>query len=158
MSDAATIFQFEADFAGALYCIPMSVRLKLDDVGIKVSLKQWNKLSRNERDRLLAEPCETGAQRSVYRQLVAGLIEARTGAKAQDLPVDSHPEWTDASRIPTQVGEYFLSKGLAALTLEQWAGLTPLKRFVLIKLTRPGHSNENFLPALHEFGLLKGAA
>jgi hypothetical protein len=32
--------------------------------------------------------------------------------------------------------------------------LTPLQRFALFKLTRPGHSNENFIPAMWEFSIL----
>jgi hypothetical protein len=39
------------------------------------------------------------------------------------------------------------------LTLQQWASLTPLQRFALIKLSRSGHENSNFLPALQEFQL-----
>ena len=35
----------------------------------------------------------------------------------------------------------------------QWKNLNPLQRFALTKLTRGGHENENFLPALREFGL-----
>jgi hypothetical protein len=158
MTAAAIIFQFEADFAGALYCIPMSVRLKLDDVGVKVSLKQWNKLAREERDRLLQQPCGTESERRAYHDYLAARIEARTGARPQDLPIESHPAWTDATQVPGQVSEYFLAKELAPLTLPQWAGLSPLQRFVLIKLTRPGHSNDNFLPALREFGLPQATA
>jgi hypothetical protein len=52
-----------------------------------------------------------------------------------------------------QVSEYFVAEGRSPLTLPQWAGLPPLQRYVLIKLTRPGHRNENLLPALREFGL-----
>ncbi|MFN4279704.1 nitrate reductase associated protein [Thermosynechococcus sp.] len=39
------------------------------------------------------------------------------------------------------------------LTREKWAVLTPLQRFVLVKLSQPGHENCNFWPALQEFGL-----
>jgi len=35
----------------------------------------------------------------------------------------------------------------------QWKNLNSLQRFALIKLTRGGHENENFIPALREFGL-----
>jgi len=153
LSDAAVIFDFESDFAGALYCIPMSVRLKLDNVGVKVSLKQWNKLGRDERDQLLVRPCDTLTDRRAYHDYLVTAIEARTGDKASGLPVESHPEWLDASRIPAQVSEYFAAEGRSPLTVLQWAGLAPLQRYVLIKLTRPGHRNENFLPALREFGL-----
>ncbi len=40
-------------------------------------------------------------------------------------------------------------------TLTQWAGLSPLQRFAIFKLTRPGHTNENFVPAMREFGLIQ---
>jgi hypothetical protein len=36
---------------------------------------------------------------------------------------------------------------------EQWAALSPLQRFALIKLSRSSHENSNFLPALKEFQL-----
>lgn len=36
---------------------------------------------------------------------------------------------------------------------QQWASLTTLRRFALFKLTRPGHDNDNFVPAMLEFGL-----
>jgi hypothetical protein len=147
------IFDFESDFAGALYCIPMSVRLKLDNVGVKVSLKQWNKLARDERDQLLIRPCNAPADRRAYRDYLVAAIEARTGDKASELAVAEHPEWLDDSRIPVQVSEYFAAESRSPLTLPQWTGLAPLQRYVLIKLTRPGHRNENFLPALREFGL-----
>ena len=148
------IFAFESDFAGSLHCIPMAVRLKLDNCGVKVSLKQWNRLTREQRDQLLAQPCDTPQNNRSYRDYLVGIIETRTGDKAKDLPVESHPEWTDESRVPDQVSAYFTAQGLAPLSLPQWTGLAPLQRYVLIKLTHPGHSNDNFLPALQEFGLL----
>jgi len=154
VSDAQSIFGFESDFAGGLYCIPMSVRLKLDEIGVKVSLKHWNKLSREERDQLLIRPCDAEPSRRSYRDYLVAALKARTGAEAQALPIEPHPEWADAGRVPAQVTQYFHSHGLAPLSQPQWSGLTPLKRFVLIKLTRPGHSNDNFMPALREFGLL----
>jgi hypothetical protein len=153
LGEADVIFDFESDFAGALYCIPMSVRLKLDNVGVKVSLKQWNRLERAERDELLVRPCDAPADRHSYRDYLVAAIEARTGDKPGELAVAGHPEWLDASWIPVQVSEYFAAEGREALTLTQWAELAPLQRYVLIKLTRPGHRNENFLPALREFGL-----
>jgi hypothetical protein len=40
------------------------------------------------------------------------------------------------------------------VTLQQWASLTPLQRFALIKLSRSSHEDKNFLPALKEFHLV----
>jgi hypothetical protein len=156
VDNSQAIFDFELDFAGALYCIPMSVRLKLDNVGVKVSLKQWNKLTRDERAELLARPCDTGPARQAYKGFLTSAIEARTGTRPQELPIDAQPQWDDAAQVPGQVSHYFVEKGLAAMTQAQWAELTPLQRFALIKLTRPGHSNNNFMPALKEFGVLAG--
>jgi len=68
--------------------------------------------------------------------------------------VDPHPAWIEESHVPAQVSDYFNAQGLAPLSLAQWQGLAPLQRYALIKLTRPGHSNDNFLPALREFGCL----
>lgn len=153
-TDSETIFDFEADFAGALYCIPMSVRMKLDEVGVKVSLKQWNRLEREERDQLLTRRCDSEIARRAYRSYLTAAIERRTGAPAQDLPIEPEPAWADERCVPSQISEYFAAHGVAPLSPTQWAALTPLKRFVLIKLTRPGHSNDNLLPALREFGLL----
>ena len=43
------LFDFERDFAGSLRCIPMIARQKLDIVGIKLSLRQWSRFTRDER-------------------------------------------------------------------------------------------------------------
>ena len=154
MDDSQRIFEFERDFAGVLYCIPMSVRLKLDNVGVKVSLKQWHKLTREERAELLARACDTEPARAAYRDFLISAIEMRTGARPQELAIEAHPEWEDDAHVPVQVRDYFSAQGMTAITLAQWAQLTAVQRFALIKLTRPGHSNENFLPALKEFGVL----
>jgi len=156
MGDASTIFGFEADFAGALYCIPMAVRLKLDNCGVKVSLKQWNRLAREQRDELLARPCDTPQSTESYRSYLIASIEARTGEAPQNLRIDPQPDWIEPSRIPSQVSSYLDAQGLPPLSQPQWAALAPLQRYALIKLTRAGHSNSNLVPALREFGILSG--
>ncbi len=40
------------------------------------------------------------------------------------------------------------------ISLEQWQKLPPSQRFALIKLSRPGHENLNFYPALKEFHIV----
>src|SRR5579871_2893685 len=121
MDERNVIFDFEADFAGALYCIPMSVRLKLDQVGVKVSLKQWNRLPREARDALLERPCGTPEEQRAYRDYLASAILERTGEPPQALPVESHPPWQDAQRVPSQVSRYFEAQGLEPLSGAQWA-------------------------------------
>jgi hypothetical protein len=59
----------------------------------------------------------------------------------------------DSSTVPVALQEKAQEIGVN-LTLEQWAALTPLQRFALIKLSRPSHENKNFPRAIAEFHLL----
>lgn len=147
-----TFFQFEADFTESLRCIPMQVRYKLDTCGIKLKLPQWNQFSDRDRHVLVEMPCQTHPEIQTYRDFLCDLIRDRTGDVAKELPIDPHPPWNCDDRLPAEVLEKTQTCGVT-LTLEQWANLTPLQRFVLIKLSRPSHENKNFLPALAEFGL-----
>jgi hypothetical protein len=154
MSTSSEIFAFEKDFAGALYCIPMVVRRKLDLCGVKVSLKQWNKFALDEREHMVAQSCESASEIDAYGRYVVSVIENRTNEPAQLLERDAGAEWNDAMSVPQRVSDYSIERGVEAPTLAQWAALTPLQRFAIFKLTRPGHSNENFVPAMREFGLI----
>ena len=61
------LFAFEDDFVAALRCIPMAVRLKLDRSGIKLTLRQWSRFTRSDRQILLDAPCRTFEEISEYR-------------------------------------------------------------------------------------------
>ena len=154
VNDSARIFKFETDFAGALYCIPMAVRRKLDRCGVKVSLKQWNRFPLEEREQLVAQGCETQDEVEAYARSVVTLIETRTQDAPQLVDKDAGLEWNDTAQVPARLIDYADDLEVHPPTLSQWAALTPLQRFALFKLTRPGHSNDNFLPAMKEFGLL----
>lgn len=149
----AQFFQFEADFVASLRCIPMQVRMKLDTCGVKLKLSQWHQFNQQDRQQLVDRPCETAAEIATYRGFLHQLILDRTQTIATDLAIDPTPAWLNASQIPASVQEQTTTSG-AVITSEQWAGLTPLQRFALIKLSRSGHENNNFFPALKEFHLI----
>ena len=155
MTDNSTIFAFETDFAGALYCIPMAVRRKLDLCGVKVSLKQWNRFSIEERERLVAQGCNTPDETDAYQRQVASLIQTRAGDTPEFLDRDAGAEWKDASTVPQRLIEYCAERDAPPPSQPQWAALSELQRFALFKLTRPGHTNQNFVPAMREFGLIR---
>jgi len=155
MGTPAGIFEFEVDFVGALNCIPMSVRLKLDCCGVKISLNQWNQLAAGERERLLREPCDSAETAGRYRQLLMNFVESHSGQAPKTLDIDAHPLWAAADRIPESLRMQFAALHLTSLTVPQWSGLSHLQRFALLKLSQPGHDNANFIPALREFGLLQ---
>jgi hypothetical protein len=154
MPNDSTIFAFETDFAGALYCIPMAVRRKLDLCGVKVSLKQWNKFTLGEREQLVARPCDTSEETDAYQREVAHLLQTRAGDTPQFLDRDAGTEWKEVSSVPQRLIDYCQERGVEAPSITQWGALTELQRFALFKLTRPGHTNENFVPAMREFGMI----
>jgi hypothetical protein len=130
------LFKFERDFQTDLRCIPMVVRHRLDQCGIKMSLKEWVKLGPEQRSEVLGridEPVER------FAEAVDALVERRMGQRPARLPIEADPAWADTTRVP--------------LTQPQWAGLAPLQRFALYKLSRSSHKNENFVPACREFGV-----
>ena len=135
------MFEFERDFAEGMTCIPMAVRFKLDACGIKLSLKEWAKLTPQQRMELF------GAPPPVFNDRMRALAP-----EAKSLEVDARPPWDDAGVVPVTVADKAREKGIA-LDVARWAALTPLQRFALCKLCRPKHDNENFVPACREFGL-----
>ncbi|NJO78454.1 MAG: nitrate reductase maturation protein NarM [Cyanobacteria bacterium RM1_2_2] len=147
----ADFFQFEADFVDTLRCIPMQVRYKLDTCGIKLKLPHWNQFNVSERQQLVEMPCTTAAEIQAYRSRLQQMVQVHTGELPADLLVESHP-WLEAKAIPESVQTQAESVG-CSISLTEWANLSPLQRFALIKLSRSQHENKNFLPALQEFGL-----
>lgn len=149
------LFDFERDFAGSLRCIPMIARQKLDIVGIKLSLRQWSRFTREERGQLADLPCETVPEQATYRELVAHLIATRSDEPLRHLVTRGLEAWRDADHMPDAVKTQAQADGIAPPTARQWASLLPLQRFALVKLARSKHENENFVPAMREFGLLQ---
>ncbi len=148
-----TFFNFEADFVDSLRCIPMVVRMKLDICGVKLKLAEWNHFNQIECERLVDLPCQNVVEIGDYRDYVSQLIFEHTGHQASMLPVDPDPAWLKEGEIPASIQTKAAEVGVE-ITSTQWANLTPLQRFALIKLTRSQHENNNFLPALQEFGLI----
>jgi hypothetical protein len=150
----SAIFQFEQDFAGSLRCIPMAVRFKLDRCGVKLSLRQWSRFGPEERERMLRLACERREEIEAYRRELEELIQLRSTQPPEYLPIEGEPLWADAARVPEQVVQFAAQVQVPPPSGSQWAALSPLQRFTLIKLSRAKHDNVNFVPAMREFGLL----
>lgn len=147
-------FQFERDFVeDGIRCIPMMVRFKLDACGIKLRLKEWSKFSPAEKSILCEMGCDKPAELQLYRNYLQELVYRYTGKAATDLPIDPDPEWMHTNEIPFSLQQE-LAKYNRRISLLQWKSLSNLKRFSLMKLTRPGHENRNFPGAIKEFGLV----
>lgn len=153
MNDAQ-LFAFEDDFVATLRCIPMAVRLKLDRSGIKLTLRQWSRFTRDDRQALLELACRTPGEVAAYRARLVELVALRAKEEARPLPDPPAPIWESALAAPSVVATFAASVGVRAPSPRAWGELTELQRFALIKLTRDNHDNVNFIPAMREFGLV----
>ncbi len=153
LSMSSSFFEFEQDFVGNLRCIPMTVRHSLDTCGVKLQLEHWNQFTQAERQDLVSWPCANDSEAQAYRDKLQTLVTEKVGKPAKTLDIPTSPPWQSQSEIPEQVQQKFEEQSVS-LSLDQWKSLSELQRFALIKLSRPSHENNNFLPALKEFGLL----
>jgi hypothetical protein len=131
----------------------MIVRYKLDTCGIKLKLEHWHQFTTQERQQTIDNPCTTPAEIQAYRSQLQSLVIAKTGSPPKDLEIDRPFPWENLQQIPATTQAKVQDLNLS-LSLDQWASLSALQRFVLIKLSQPSHENRNFLPALKEFGLV----
>ncbi|WP_052273503.1 nitrate reductase associated protein [Flavihumibacter solisilvae] len=147
-------FRFESDFVEEnIRCIPMTVRLKLDLAGIKLSLAAWSRCTVEERYALATLQCYLPAEKRFYRQLLVTIILRTTGEAPVEIPVDTDPPWDNCQVIPSSLQDHVKLYGLV-IDKRSWSRLTRLQRFALLKLCRPGHENRNFPLAIKEFGLI----
>jgi hypothetical protein len=152
--DGIEYFDFEEDFIEEnVRCIPMIVRFKMDAAGIKLKLAEWSKFKKEERIALALLPTTTADEVNAYNNHLSALIEKRTGSKATVLAINPKPNWGNLENIEEMLQEKAKELDLI-ITTQQWASLTNLQRFALLKLCRPGHENKNFPKAITEFKLI----
>jgi hypothetical protein len=154
----AHLFAFEADFVATLRCIPMAVRLKLDLSEIKLSLRQWSRLTTADRRTLLETPCESQDEVAGFRAMLIDLVHLRSGEIAKILTEPPEPLWKNGAQTPQAVIEHAHTISVLPPSADAWRRLNELQRFALLKLSRDNHDNVNFLPAMQEFGLLTTSA
>jgi hypothetical protein len=149
---ASRVFQFEADFAADLRCLPMAVRRKLDLAGVKLKLAQWHGLTPEERERLLAWSDDGPSLDALHLWL---LERSRTlpQGPAQPLPPVTGAGWQQAAAPPPNLVASCAQLGLV-LQPGGWGQLDELQRFALVKLSHPGHEHRNLPKALREFNLV----
>ena len=152
-SGPPALFAFEGDYQTDLRCIPMIVRHRLDECGIKLSLKDWVKLGPQLRATVLTSA--VSKELETFADAVEDLVARRTGAPPARMDIDPAPAWANTTQIPDEVVAKAAVEQVVIMPA-QWAGLAPLQRFALYKLSRSSHKNENFVPACREFGVVTG--
>ena len=95
-------FKFEDEVYESLSCVPMAARRKLDRVGLKISLKQWQQLGRGERLAICHLPADSAEECEALQLLVAEAVRNRCGVEAKELPLADR-EAAEPPATPTAV-------------------------------------------------------
>jgi hypothetical protein len=143
-------FQFEADIYETLNCVPMAVRRKLDRVGLKVGLDQWQSLSRAERLAICYMPAFSHDEREALRAVLVAAAMARFGCVPKELPVAAREEADPPSSVPLLLAARSKDAGYD-LEDEVWRSLDEDERYALLKLGNGKMVSHNLPKALAEF-------
>ncbi|MGA7873929.1 MAG: nitrate reductase associated protein [Candidatus Binatus sp.] len=143
-------FKFEAEIYEWLNCLPMAARRKLDAVGIKLHLAQWEQLGRGERLMICHAPADSEEEQSALRTFIEEVALARTGSPAKTLPDDTRRSANPPDRPPQILAHHARVAGVE-LDDKAWAALDDDQRYALIKLGDSERPSHNLELALQEF-------
>jgi hypothetical protein len=125
--------EHEADPDGAW--MPMAVRMKLDLVGLKIGLADWQALDARDRDTLLGADVETDEAVGRFTAfLERSLADAGRPAASHlsDEKLSDCDYWRSPGPVPARVAAGLAAVGHADL----WSRLDRFGRFVLFSLCR----------------------
>jgi hypothetical protein len=142
-------FKFEDEVHHSLACVPMAVRRKLDRVGVKVSLEQWQALAQHERLAICHLPTTSDDECGALKTFLEETVRARSGTAAKALSDEVRRSADPPAGPPERLVE---NAQTAGVTLNQalWERLDPDERYALIKLGGGAEQSHNFVAALHE--------
>jgi hypothetical protein len=143
-------FKFEAAIYESLNCLPMAARRKLDAVGIKLHLAQWEQLGRGERLMICHAPADSEEEQSALGAFIEEVALARTGSPAMILPDDTRRSANPPDHQPRLLAQHARVFGVE-LDEKAWAALDDEQRYALIKLGDSEKPSHNLKLALQEF-------
>jgi hypothetical protein len=143
-------FKFEDEVHQTLSCVPMAVRRKLDRIGVKLSLDQWQHLARSERLAICHLPAESGEERDATRTFIEEAVLSRSNIPTKALSEEVRRSAEPPSMPPMSLTELARTHGVA-LGQSEWDRLDSDERYALIKLSGGPTPSHNLAAALHEF-------
>ncbi len=142
-------FRFEGEIYNSLNCLPIAVRRKMDRAGIKMSLAQWQKLSRAERLAICHLPADSDEEVAVMRAFVNEAVVARSGSAPGELVAEKRKIAEPPVQPPQRLVERAHALGFE-LTRAGWDALDDDARYALVKLGDGAEAGLNFEAALTE--------
>jgi hypothetical protein len=141
-------FRYEAEFYPTLSRIPLHVRMKLDESGLKIALKDWLACSFEERSVLCHLPVESSEEKQTFAAYVDFLSRRDKGRSVEVTDVLDSILW-DQADVPAPVAQKSAS-GLNTVTIEEWRRWQPLQRYALYKTAISKSQPEAFADVLDE--------
>lgn len=126
-------FHFEDDIYCTLDCVPMTVRRKLDRIGLKVGLAQWQALGQGERLAVCHLPADHPDECDALRTFIVEAVQRVSGVAPKELA----PEQRATAEPPREVPQSLVADAGAAgvlLTQTMWEQLDSDQRYMLTKL------------------------
>jgi len=142
-------FKFEDEVHQSLACVPMAVRRKLDRVGVKVSLEQWQALAQHERLAICHLPTTSDEECDALRTFLKEAVRMRSGGATKTLSDEARRSAEPPATPPERLVENAQTAGIT-LSDTLWRRLDPDERYALIKLGGGIEQSHNFVMALHE--------
>jgi hypothetical protein len=142
-------FNFEAEIYQSLNCLPMAARRKLDRLGLKISLEQWQRLSRGERLMICHAPAITPEECDALKLFLEEVSVARTGIPLNPLSDQSRKEAEPPPEPPEALVANAQALGVA-VNKRKWEQLDDDERYALVKLGSTPRPSHNFKAALDE--------
>lgn len=128
--------------------IPMAVRMKLDLVGCKISLTQWQQLSPASRSQLTGMQLVGPEYSCLFRQSLDNALKLAGCRPSEDLPLAKRDQliaWWDPDQLPRELRARWEELELDT----KWRALNAFGRYVAWSLLRKGHVRK-LLAALTE--------
>ena len=142
-------FKFEDEVHHSLACVPMAVRRKLDRVGVKISLEQWQALARHERLAICHLPAASDEESEVLRTFLEETVRERAGGATRSLSNEVRRSAEPPATAPQRLVDNARTAGIT-LSQSVWEHLDADERYALIKLGGGAEQSHNFISALRE--------
>lgn len=142
-------FKFEEEVYESLSCVPMAVRRKLDRVGVKISLEQWQGLGRGERLAICHLPAESAEEREVMKVFIEEAVRNRCGSATKPVTEEMRRAAEPPASPPAALVAGAKAEGVE-LSQSAWQRLDADERYALIKLGGGEKHSHNFGAALRE--------
>jgi hypothetical protein len=141
-------FHYEATSYPDLDRLPLHVRMKLDLIGVKLSLKHWLAFHIEERTAICHFPVDDEDEKQAFRDYLNFLSRQYCGGPVQELP-PMEPFWEISDQVPAAVLERSGDNG-NAVKLEEWTGWASHQRYALYKTAVSRSEPEKFFAVLEE--------